>query len=70
MTLVALMNLRQEDDESLGSFMECFDEIKIKIMDLNLEVALHSMHMVLKLNLFINIMCVRTKDELHSLNWL
>ncbi|RDX72850.1 hypothetical protein CR513_47609, partial [Mucuna pruriens] len=37
LTSIALVNLRQEEDESLHSFMERFSTVAVKIMDLNLE---------------------------------
>ncbi|RDX84739.1 hypothetical protein CR513_34160, partial [Mucuna pruriens] len=59
LTLVALVNLRQEEDESLYSFMEHFLAVVVKIRDLNPKITLHSMIMALKLGLFSNSLCKR-----------
>ena len=48
MTLVALTNLRQAEDESLRKFMDIFGCIAIQIRNLNLEVVLHSMIIALR----------------------
>ncbi|RDY11748.1 hypothetical protein CR513_03535, partial [Mucuna pruriens] len=53
LTLVALINMRHEEDESLCSFMEQISIVAIKIKDLNLEVSLHSMIMVGHLRKFV-----------------
>ncbi|RDY10327.1 hypothetical protein CR513_05158, partial [Mucuna pruriens] len=64
-----LVNLRQEKDESLCSFMERFSIMAVKIRDLNLEVALYSMIMTLKPKLFSNNLCkmpLALMDELRA----
>ncbi|RDY03852.1 hypothetical protein CR513_12507, partial [Mucuna pruriens] len=65
----ALVNLRQEEDESLRSFMERFTTVAIKIKDLSPKVTLHSMIMVLKPELFSNSLCKKplaSMDELRA----
>ncbi|RDY02842.1 hypothetical protein CR513_13642, partial [Mucuna pruriens] len=64
---IALVNLCQEEDESLRSFMEHFSAVAIKIRDLNLEVAFYSMIMVLKLRLFLKNLCKRTPTSMDKL---
>ncbi|RDX86881.1 hypothetical protein CR513_31721, partial [Mucuna pruriens] len=48
---------KQEEDESLCSFMEHFLVVVVKIRDLNSEVSFHSMIMALKPSLFLNSLC-------------
>ncbi|RDX67142.1 hypothetical protein CR513_54005, partial [Mucuna pruriens] len=55
-----------EDDELLRSFMERF-AVAIKIKDLNLEVALHSMIMALKPRLFSNSICKKPYVSMNKL---
>ena len=43
MTSVALINLQQADNKSLHDFLGRFSQIAVRIQDLELRVALHSM---------------------------
>ncbi|RDX85118.1 hypothetical protein CR513_33738, partial [Mucuna pruriens] len=65
--LVALVNLKQEEDESFHSFMERFATVIVKIRDLNLEVALHSMIMALKSGMFSNNLCKKPPTPMDEL---
>lgn len=49
MISAALTNLRQANDESFQKFMDRFGRIVVQIHNLNLEVALHSMLLALRL---------------------
>ncbi|RDX82528.1 hypothetical protein CR513_36663, partial [Mucuna pruriens] len=66
---MALVNMRQGESESLRSFMACFSHIFVKIRNLNLEVALHSIIMALKLGSLSNNPCKlppRDMDDLRT----
>ncbi|RDX61545.1 hypothetical protein CR513_60215, partial [Mucuna pruriens] len=54
---MALVNMSKGKEESLRCFMECYATISIKIRDLNTEVALYSIIMAIKPNLFSNSLC-------------
>ncbi|XP_020224232.1 uncharacterized protein LOC109806270 [Cajanus cajan] len=66
-TSTALANLHQGDTESLRKFMECFASVSVKIWNLNLEVALHSMLMALKLGLFVDNLCRKPPNDMDDL---
>ncbi|XP_020208203.1 uncharacterized protein LOC109793154, partial [Cajanus cajan] len=63
----ALASLRQDDDEPLRTFMERFAGVSVKIRNLNLEVALHSMLMALKLGPFVDSLCRRPPPDMDKL---
>ncbi|RDX82180.1 hypothetical protein CR513_37061, partial [Mucuna pruriens] len=67
LTLIALVNIRQEEDESLHSFMERFAIVSIKIRDLSPKVALHSMVMALNSGLFSNSLCKKVPASMDKL---
>ena len=67
MTSVALVNVRQADDESLRKLMNKFGWTTVQIQNLNPEVALHSMLLALHLDKFVDSLCQKpsgTIDEL------
>ena len=57
MTLAALANLQQADDESLREFMDRFRCTTIQIRNLNPKVVLHSILLALRPNKFTNNLC-------------
>ncbi|RDY14815.1 hypothetical protein CR513_00050, partial [Mucuna pruriens] len=67
LTSIVLVNLRQEEDESLCSYMERFSIVAVKINDLNLEVALYSLIMALKPGLFSSSLCKRPLASMDKL---
>ncbi|RDY07109.1 hypothetical protein CR513_08814, partial [Mucuna pruriens] len=67
LTLVALMNLRQDEDESLHTFTKRFPTVAIKIRNLSLEVALYSMITTLKPVLFSNSLCKKSPTSMDNL---
>jgi len=64
MTLAALANLRQANDESLPKFMDRFGHIVVQIHNLNPEVALHSLLLALKPNKFAESLCEKTPSSM------
>lgn len=69
MTLAALANLRQANDESLPKFMDKFGRIVIQICNLNPKVALHFMLLALRSSKFMDSLCKKTPssmDDLHK----
>ena len=66
-TFVALVNLRQANDESLQSFMERYIVVSVKIRDLNPSVTLYSMITTLKLGLFIDSLFRKQPKDLDEL---
>ncbi|RDX87849.1 hypothetical protein CR513_30629, partial [Mucuna pruriens] len=67
LTLVAFVNHRQVDDEPSRAFMRWFVAISIKIRDLSLEVAFHSMIITLTSRLFSNSMCKKPHSSMDEL---
>ncbi|RDY08697.1 hypothetical protein CR513_07044, partial [Mucuna pruriens] len=69
LTPIALVNLRQEEDKPLRSFMARFSNVSMKIHNLNPKVAPHSMIMVQKIGPFFDSLCrdpPTTMDELRT----
>ncbi|XP_020216798.1 uncharacterized protein LOC109800425 [Cajanus cajan] len=66
-TSAALASLRQNDDEPLQAFMECFAATSVKIRNLNPEVALHAMFMTLKPGPFVDSLCREAPHDMDEL---
>jgi len=64
---VALVNLRQTNEESLMSFVERYAFVCIKIRDLDPSVTLHYMIKALKPLLFVDSLCKKQPKDLDQL---
>lgn len=67
MTLNALVNDKQEKDESFRAYVERFEKEAKQIRNLNLEVAMHHMIIVLQLGPFADSLCMQPTENLDEL---
>ena len=64
---VALVNIRQEKNESLQTFMKRFKKIALNILNLDPIVAIHHLIMALWLGPFVNSLCKKPTTGLDEL---
>jgi len=67
LTLIALVNIRQEKGESLRIFMECFGKVVLSIQNLSPEVTMHHMVTTLRSRPFADNLCKKPVTDLDEL---